>query len=139
MTLRSLALRLLPPLTGWLAVAATALPGGSPLRVAPVAVFLLTGPGAAVLRVLRPALHRRRAVGPVEEWDTHHERDSDRLELLVLAVLLSVGALVVLATVLMATHTFSGPRVLLPLTALATLAACCPRWGGSPARRGPPP
>jgi hypothetical protein len=131
---QTLAIRLLPPFVGWCAIGATALPAGSPLRAAPVAVFLLAGPGAAVLRVCGPALTRHRAIGPVESFDHRFERDSDRLEQLVLATLLSVSAAVVGATALMAVHAFSGQRVLVLLTLLTMLAACCPQLRGSRTR-----
>jgi hypothetical protein len=49
-----------------------------------------------------------------------------------LAVLLSVGAAMLVATVLIAAHAFSGDRVLLTLTLLTTLAAFCPRLRASP-------
>ncbi|GAA2220617.1 hypothetical protein GCM10010232_00440 [Streptomyces amakusaensis] len=123
----TLALRALPPLAGWLALAATALPAGSPIRVAPVALFLLLGPGAALLAFCGPALGGHRALGPAESWDEGFERDSDRIERLVLAVGLSLSAAVVCATALIAAQAFSGPRVLLALTLLATAAACAPR------------
>lgn len=143
---QSLALRLLPPFAGWCAIGATALAAGSPLRAAPVAVFLLAGPGAAVLRVCGPALGRRRAVGPVESWDPDFARDSDRLEQLVLTGLLSVSATIICATALMAAHVFSGLRVLVLLTLVTMLAACCPQLPGrtptarasSPPQKGSP-
>ncbi|NED21002.1 hypothetical protein G3I31_23500, partial [Streptomyces sp. SID9913] len=59
----------------------------------------------------------------------HH---SDLLERLMLVVFGSLGAVMIVATVLIATHTFSAQRVLLALTVLTTLAAFCPRPGGSP-------
>lgn len=143
---QSLAIRLLPPFAGWCAVAATTLSAGSPLRVVPVVVFLLAGPGAAVLRICGPALRRHQAVGPVESWDRGFERDSDHLEQLVLVAFLSVSATLVCATALMAAHAFSGLRVLVLLTVLTMLAACCPQLPGrtrtarasSPPQKGSP-
>jgi hypothetical protein len=143
---QSLAIRLLPPFAGWCAVGATTLPAESPLRVAPVAVFLLAGPGAAVLRICGPALRRHRAVGPAESWDRGFERDSDRLEQLVLTAFLSVSAALICATALLAAHAFSGLRVLVLLTVLTMLAACCPQLPGrtrtartsSPPQKGSP-
>lgn len=137
----SLALRLLPPLVGWCAVAATALPAASPLRTLPVVAFLLAGPGAAVVRVCAPAL-RRYGAGSREDGFT---RDSDRLEQLVLALFLSVSAAVLCATALLAAGSFSGLRLLVLLAAATTVAACCPRLIGrapatrsvSPPRKGP--
>lgn len=124
---QSLAIRLLPPFAGWVAIGATLLPAGSPLRAAPVAVFLLAGPGAAALRICAPALRRHRAVGPAESWDPGFAQDSDRLEQLLLAAFLSVSATLIVATALMAAHAFSGQRVLVLLTLLTMLAACCPQ------------
>ncbi|MEV6397599.1 hypothetical protein AB0M39_22985 [Streptomyces sp. NPDC051907] len=143
---QSLAVRLLPPFAGCAAVAATALPAGSPLRAAPVAVFLLAGPGAAVLRICAPALRRHQAVGPAESWDAGFARDSDRIEQLVLTAFLSVSAALVCATALMAAHAFSGQRVLVLLTLLTMLAACAPPLAGrtrtarasSPPQKGSP-
>ncbi|WP_328399855.1 hypothetical protein OHS70_22625 [Streptomyces sp. NBC_00390] len=143
MTGRSLAARLLPPFAGCCAIAATLLlPDGSPLR-ALVAVFLLAGPGAAVVHVCAPALRRQRPAAPAESWDTGFERDSGRLELLVLAVFLSVSAAVICATALLAADVFSGLRVLVVLTALSAVAACVPRpaagGGRAPAARASSP
>ncbi|MFJ8188280.1 hypothetical protein ACIQ8D_00545 [Streptomyces sp. NPDC096094] len=131
-TPQDLVIRMLPPFAGWLALAALALPGGSPLRGAAVAAFLAVGPGAALVGICGPALRARRAEVPVERRDADFERHSDLLERLMLAVLLSVSAAVLVATVLIAAHAFSGDRVLLTLTLLTTLAAFCPRLRASP-------
>jgi hypothetical protein len=82
----------------------------------------------------------------VESWDRGFERDSDRLEQLVLAAFLSVSATLICATALMAAHAFSGLRVLVLLTVLTMLAACCPQLPGrtrtarasSPPQKGSP-
>jgi hypothetical protein len=132
MTPQDLVIRMLPPFAGWLALAALALPGGSPLRGAAVAAYMAVGPGAALVGICGPALRARRAEGPVERRDAGFERHSDLLERLMLAVLLSVGAAMLVATVLIAAHAFSGDRVLLTLTLLTTLAAFCPRLRASP-------
>ncbi|GGV77599.1 hypothetical protein GCM10010294_45480 [Streptomyces griseoloalbus] len=132
MTPQDLVTRMLPPFGGWLALAALALPGGSPLRGAAVAVFLAAGPGAALVGLCGPALRARAARGPVETRRPDFARRSDQLERLMLTFLLSVGAVMVVATVLIATHTFSAQRVLLALTLLTTLAAFCPRLRASP-------
>jgi hypothetical protein len=123
---QTLAIRLLPPFAGWVAIGATVLPAGSPLRAAPVAAFLLAGPGAAVLRVCAPALARHRAVGPAESFDRGFARESDRVEQLVLTTFLSMSATIICATALMAAHAFSGQRVLVLLTLLTMLGACAP-------------
>jgi hypothetical protein len=68
----------------------------------------------------------------VESRDPHFARHSDLLERLMLVVFLSIGAVMLVATVLIATHTFSAQRVLLALTLLTTLAAFCPRLRASP-------
>jgi hypothetical protein len=151
------ALRLLPPLVGWCAVAATALPAASPLRTLLVVAFVLAGPGAAVVRVCAPALRRFGAAGHEDEHGKGRDgglagrpeegfaRDSDRLEQLVLTLFLSVSATMICATALLAAGAFSGLRVLVLLAAVTTLAACCPRLAGrapdarasSPPRNGP--
>ncbi|GGS54988.1 hypothetical protein AB0E75_17495 [Streptomyces griseoviridis] len=137
MTPRDLVIRTLPAFGGWLAVAALALPGGSPPRGAAVALFLAAGPGAALVRICAPALGSRPAEGPADR-DAAFDRHSDLLEQAMLAVLLSVCAVVLVSTVFIATHAFSGERVLLSLTLLTTLAACCPRLRATPAPGTPP-
>ncbi|MEO3976391.1 hypothetical protein [Streptomyces sp. CAU 1734] len=126
-TYRAHIIRTLPPVAGLIAMAATALPAASVFRFVPVALFLLAGPGAAILRVCTPALNRRRAVGPAESWDSGFERDSDRIEQVVIVVLLSMSSAVICATGLIAAEQFSGLRVLALLTVLTMLAACCPQ------------
>ncbi|MYR46245.1 hypothetical protein [Streptomyces sp. SID5910] len=133
MTPQDLVIRMLPAFGGWLALAALALPDGSPPRGAAVALFLAVGPGAALVRIYGPAMRARRAEGPVERHDADFERHSDLLERLMLAVLLSVSAAILVATVLIAAGAFSGERTLLALTMLTTLAALCPRLRASPA------
>ncbi|MFK0115006.1 hypothetical protein [Streptomyces sp. NPDC090994] len=133
MTPQDLVIRMLPAFGGWLALAALALPGGSPPRGAAVALFLAAGPGAALVRICGPALRSRPAEGPVDRRTADFDRHSDLLERLMLAVLLSVGVVILVSTVLIATHAFSGERVLLILTLLTTLAAFCPRLRASPA------
>ncbi|MEG3628988.1 hypothetical protein [Streptomyces poriticola] len=135
MTPQDLVIRMLPAFGGWLALAALALPGGSPLRGAAVAVFLAAGPGAALVRICGPALSSRPAEGPVERRNAAFERHSDLLERLMLAVFLSVSATILVATVLIAAQALSGERVLLALTLLTTLAAFCPRLRASPMPR----
>ncbi|WAX78539.1 hypothetical protein [Streptomyces sp. KMM 9044] len=135
MTPQDLVIRMLPPFAGWLALAALALPGGSPLRCAAVVVFLPAGPGAALVGLCGPALRVRSARGPGERRDPDFVRHSDLLERLMLAVFVSVAAVMIVATVLIATHTFSARRVLLALTLLTTLAAFCPRPHASPSSR----
>ncbi|KAB1144126.1 hypothetical protein F7R91_22465 [Streptomyces luteolifulvus] len=134
MTPQELVIRMLPPFGGWLALAALTLPDASPLRAAAVAVFLAAGPGAAVVRIGGPALRSRPAESPVDRRDPDFARHSDLLERLMLVVFLSVGVVLIAATVLIAGHAFSGQRVLLALTVLTTLAAFCP-----PLRASPPP
>ncbi|MFJ4540978.1 hypothetical protein ACIP39_34220 [Streptomyces tibetensis] len=138
MTPQEIVVRMLPPFGGWLALAALALPGGSPLRGAAVVLFLAAGPGAAVVRVCGPALGARPAEGPVERRDPDFARHSDLLERLMLTLFLSVGAVMLVATVLIATHTFSAQRVLLTLTLLTTLTAFCPPLRASPQPRTTP-
>lgn len=133
LTPQALVIRMLPPFGGWLALASLALPGGSPLRGAAVTAFLAVGPGAALVRICGPALRARGAERPVDSRDAAFAHHSDLLERLMLAVLLSVGVAVLLATVLIAAHAFSGDRVLLTLALLTTLAAFCPALRAVPA------
>lgn len=134
MTPQDFVIRMLPPFGGWLALAALALPGGSPLRGAAVVVFLAAGPGAALVGLCGPALRARTARGPVERRDPDFARHSDLLERLMLVVFVSIGTAMIVATVLIATHAFSAQRVLLALTLLTTLAAFFPRLRASPPR-----
>ncbi|WP_437046611.1 hypothetical protein [Streptomyces sp. enrichment culture] len=135
MTPQDLVIRMLPPFGGWLALAALALPGGSPLRGAAVAAFLVAGPGAAFVGVCGPALRVRPAEKPAEHRDPCFERRSDLLERLVLTVLLSVSTAMLVSTVLISARALSGQRVLLVLTLLTTLAAFCPRPRATPRAR----
>ncbi|MGW5970961.1 hypothetical protein [Streptomyces sp. NPDC055186] len=134
MTPQDFVSRMLPPFGGWLALAALALPGGSPLRGAAVVVFLAAGPGAALVGLCAPALRTRTARGPVEQRDPDFARHSDLLERLMLVVFVSIGAVMLVATALIATHAFSAQRVLLALTLLTTFAAFFPRPRASPPR-----
>ncbi|MEU3094921.1 hypothetical protein ABZ690_08880 [Streptomyces sp. NPDC006967] len=136
MTPQDVVRRMVPPFAGWLALAALALPGGSPLRGAVVAVFLAAGPGAALVGVCGPALWARPAREPVASGDPDFARDCDRLERLMLVVFLSIGVVMIVATVLIATHTFNAQRVLLASVLLTTLAAFCPRLRASPRAPG---
>ncbi|MEU9608526.1 hypothetical protein [Streptomyces sp. NPDC048057] len=124
---RALVLRWAPPAAGAVALLATLLPDGNPLRWLPVVLFLLVGPGAALLRVCAPRLGRHPAVGPVEDWDPHFGRDSDRLEAALLAVFLSVSLAVLGATGLIAVKSLSGTGLLVLLLGVTVAAACCPQ------------
>ncbi|WP_151769662.1 hypothetical protein [Streptomyces abyssomicinicus] len=127
MTAQELVARMLPPFAGWLAVGALTLPDGSPARVAAVVVFLAAGPGAALVRIWWPALAVRPLEGPAGAGDPRFGRRSALLERLMLVPLVSVAAVTVTATTLLAAQAFSGRRVLLLLTLLTMLAAYCPR------------
>lgn len=132
MTPQELVVRMAPPFFGWLATASLALPAASPPRAAAVVLFLVAGPGAALVRICGPALAARPAEGPVERRDPAFARHSDLLERLMLAVFVSVSAVMVTATVFIAAQAFSAQRVLLTLTLLTTIAAFCPRLRASP-------
>jgi len=110
-------------LSGWVALAATRLPAGSPPRVIVALAFVLLCPGAAAVR-LGDAVLRRAGLR------------IDRLEAFVLSVALSlaVGALVTEAFFLTATYTTT--RAMVALAAFTTVAALCPvgvRRGGAAA------
>ncbi|MEU3600181.1 hypothetical protein ABZ714_15895 [Streptomyces sp. NPDC006798] len=123
----ALAVRFGPVAAGLVALLATVLPDGNPLRWLPISVFLLAGPGVAVLRVCAPRLRRDRAVGPEDDWETGFDHGSDRLELAMLALFLSMGLTVLTATGLIAVESFSGTGVLLLLLGLTAIAAACPQ------------
>ncbi|MFD7289881.1 hypothetical protein [Streptomyces sp. NPDC059863] len=96
-------------LSGWLAVAATELPDGVPPRWIPVLLFVLLGPGCALLlplpRDLRPAA---------------------RLEALALAAPLSLSLATLTATALFLVRGFSATVFLVSLAAFCTVVAPLP-------------
>ncbi|MFC8915141.1 hypothetical protein ACGF5F_22265 [Streptomyces sp. NPDC047821] len=95
--------------SGWLALGATALPGGSPLRWAPVLLFVCLGPGLALLHP-RPARLRPGA----------------RLEALALAAPVSLSLATLTATGLFLVEGYSTTAFLVALAAFATVAAALP-------------
>ncbi|WP_328538388.1 hypothetical protein [Streptomyces sp. NBC_00344] len=113
------ALRGAVAVSGWLALAATALPGGAPLRWIPVLLFVSLGPGLALL-LPQPARLRPAA----------------RLEALALAapVSLSLGALV--STSLFLVEGFSATAFLVSLAVFTTVAAALPGLPLPAATRG---
>jgi hypothetical protein len=96
-------------LTGWVALAATALPAGSPLRWAPVLLFVCFGPGLALL------YPRTGPPGP-----------GGRLEAAALAAPLGLSVAVIAATSLFLVEDFSGTAFLVSLAAFTTLASALP-------------
>ncbi|MFD7731577.1 family 16 glycosylhydrolase [Kitasatospora phosalacinea] len=104
--------------SGWLALAATALPATPPaagvLRAAAVTAFLLTCPGAATVRLARPALRRD------EHWSAA-----------VLAVATSAALTALTTETLYLAGQFTATRVLVLLAALTTALTLL-------AHRGPP-
>ncbi|MFF2042093.1 family 16 glycosylhydrolase [Kitasatospora sp. NPDC058170] len=122
--------RLLLALLGWVALAATALPPGNPLRVALAAGFLLAGPGTAAL-LARPTIART-AGGP------------DRIAAASLAVAISAALAALVAVALLAYGAFTAGRAIAILAVLTTLLAVLPhrprpgrRHGAGPGRSGP--
>ncbi|WP_338677110.1 hypothetical protein V1460_32150 [Streptomyces sp. SCSIO 30461] len=107
--------------SGWIALGATALPGGSPLRWLPVLAFTVMGPGLALL---------------YPQPDGGGLRPGARLEALALAapVSLSLGALT--ATSLLLVQAFSATAFLVSLACFATLAAALPGLPLPAATRG---
>ncbi|MEU2657492.1 hypothetical protein ABZ615_19470 [Streptomyces sp. NPDC007325] len=105
--------------SGWLALAATLLPDGFPLRWAPVLLFVCLGPGTALLhpqpRGLRPGA---------------------RLEAFALAAPLSLALAALTATFLFLIGGFSVPAFLVPLAALTTVATLLPGLPLPAATRG---
>lgn len=105
--------------SGWLALAATLLPDGFPLRWPPVLLFVCLGPGIALLhpqpRGLRPGA---------------------RLEAFALAAPLSLALAALTATFLFLIGGFSVPAFLVPLAAFTTVAALLPGLPLPAATRG---
>ncbi|UUN27262.1 hypothetical protein [Streptomyces sp. FIT100] len=95
--------------SGWLALAATALPGGAPLRWIPVLAFVCLGPGLALLHPQPRAL-----------------RPGARLEAVALAAPLSLSLAALAATALFLAEAFSATAFLVALAAFATVAAALP-------------
>ncbi|GAA4916839.1 hypothetical protein ACFPM3_21235 [Streptomyces coeruleoprunus] len=108
--------------SGWLALGATALPGGSPLRWVPVLAFVALGPGLALL-FPRPAAPRPGA----------------RLEALALVAPLSLALATLTATALFVAHAFSTAVFLGALAAFTTVAALLPGVPLPAATRGAAP
>lgn len=100
-------------LSGWIALAATRLPAGSPARVAIAAVFLLACPGLALIRI--PAAVRARAGRALEP-----------LETAVLAVALSLAAGALVSEAFYLTNSFTLGRAAAVLAAITTVAALSP-------------
>ncbi|MFJ9433377.1 hypothetical protein ACIRQY_27495 [Streptomyces sp. NPDC101490] len=105
--------------SGWVALAATLLPDGSPPRWLAVLVFVCLGPGAALLhpqpRGLRPGA---------------------RLESFALAAPISLSLASLLATLLFLAGSFSVPAFLVPLAVFTTVAAFLPGLPLPAATRG---
>jgi hypothetical protein len=106
-------------LCGWPALAATALPDGSPLRWIPVLLFVGFGPGSALLLPLPDGL-----------------RPAARLEALALAAPLSLSLAALTATVLFLVAGFSATLFLGSLAALCTIVAPLPAVPLPAATRG---
>jgi uncharacterized membrane protein len=106
-------LRLALAASGWIALAATHLPDGSPLRVLIAFAFILTCPGAAVVRLGNAAL-------------TRHDRAMDRLEAGVLTVALSLAIGTLVSEAFFISHNYTLTRTTIALAAITTSAALCP-------------
>ncbi|WP_199881190.1 glycoside hydrolase family 16 protein [Streptomyces sp. CB03911] len=101
-------------LSGWVALAATPLPAGSVLRVAPTAAFLLVCPGLAMVLRARPA------PVPLAAWP-------GRTAAAVLVVALSTSASLLVAVLLFLGGAFTVVRALAVLAALTTALVLLPR------------
>ncbi|WP_405362458.1 family 16 glycosylhydrolase [Kitasatospora sp. NBC_00085] len=106
--------RLLPALSGWIALAALLLQAGNPLRAVAAGIFLLVGPGAAAVAWARP--------GP--SW---RERGPGRLSAAALTVTLSLALTMLVAEALFFRHSFTVGRTVLALALLTTLLTLLPR------------
>ncbi|MHC5702223.1 hypothetical protein OTC26_012315 [Streptomyces tirandamycinicus] len=112
-------LRAAVALSGWAALAATLLPGGSPLRWVPVLLFVGFGPGLALLHPQPAGL-----------------RPAARLEAFALAAPISLSIGVLTATSLFLVGGFTVTAFLLPLAAFATVVAALPGLPLPAATRG---
>ena len=95
--------------SGWIALAATALPGGSPLRWIPVLAFVVLAPGLALLLPQPTGL-----------------RPGARLEALALAAPVSLSVATLTATPLFLTKAFSLTAFLVVLALFVSVAAILP-------------
>ncbi|MEZ3177327.1 hypothetical protein KYY02_00945 [Streptomyces pimonensis] len=112
-------LRVLIGASGWLALAATAVSGPSPLRWTPVLLFTLFGPGCAALYP-QPG-------GPAT---------GARLEAVALAAPISLSLGVLTATSLFLVESFSTTSFLVSLAVFTTVVAALPGLPLPAARRG---
>jgi hypothetical protein len=106
-------LRLAVAVSGWLALAATGLPAGSPPRLLIAFTFVLLCPGAAAVR-LAGAVLRRSGLS------------MDRLEALVLAGALSLALGALGSEAFFLTGSFTTTRAVTALAAFTSCAALCP-------------
>ncbi|KAF3469732.1 hypothetical protein GL259_22945 [Streptomyces sp. Tu 3180] len=111
-------LRVLLAASGWLALAATAVPGPSALRWIPALLFVLSGPGCAVLYPQPGGL----APGA-------------RLEAVALVAPVSLSLGVLTATSLFLVEGFSATAFLVSLAAFTTVTAALPGLALPAARR----
>lgn len=116
---KEIQLRAAMALSGWVALAATLLPGGSPLRWIPVLLFVCFGPGLALLHPQPDGL-----------------RPAARLEAFALAAPISLALGVLTATSLFLVEGFSATAFLLPLAAFATIVSALPGLPLPAATRG---
>ncbi|MER6952996.1 MULTISPECIES: hypothetical protein [unclassified Streptomyces] len=112
-------LRVLVAASGWLALAATAVPGPSPLRWIPVLLFVLFGPGCAALYPQPGGL-----------------ASGARLEAIALAAPVSLSLGVLTATSLFLVQGFSMTAFLVSLAGFTTVTAALPGLPLPAARRG---
>ncbi|MEU2283909.1 hypothetical protein ABZ614_18560 [Streptomyces sp. NPDC013178] len=117
--LTSTHLRVLVAASGWLALAATAVPGPSPLRWIPVLLFVLFGPGCAALYPQPGGL-----------------ASGARLEAAALAAPVSLSLGVLTATALFLVESFSLTAFLFWLAGFSTVTAFLPGLPLPAARRG---
>jgi hypothetical protein len=102
------------PTSGWIALAATALPAQSPVRVVVAVAFLMVCPGAAVV-VVADALMVRRGGRPY-----------DRLAAAAIAVAVSLALGTLVSEAFALTGTFTVARCVIALATLTTGLALGP-------------
>jgi hypothetical protein len=110
---RPAALTVLTAASGWITLAALALPDASVPRILIVIAFVTCGPGAAVVRPARSVLRR-------------HGHTLAGLEAAILVVAVSVSACTLVAELFLLTHSFTAVRCTVTLAVLTTAAALWP-------------
>ncbi len=118
--------RVLLALSGWIALAATALTAGGAVRIVLTVAFLVLGPGAALTGL-------RRRLTPQVEPDAGEDR--------ILTVVISLCLATLVSEAFYLGHCYTTVRAMSVLAGITTLAALCPgrRARGARGTRGARP